>query len=243
MMAPILVGVVASLIMEPMTTHRRRLTVKMQFGAQPVYGQSGYSGQQGYQQQDYGSQLLWCIHPFWGVCGQTVVTGQKDKYRDLPYTLRSTGDEYSLGRWNMVSPDSRVSRVQCVVQRQADGTAVLVSRGLPATGWRRGGGPWSELQKGQSMLLSDGDQISMDIKNPESNVFTVQQESDVQQGGYDQQGYGQQGYGQPSSQDLYTQPGYAQDLPVGWVKGIDPASGAAYYYNEQTGQSQWEPPR
>jgi len=29
---------------------------------------------------------------------------------------------------------------------------------------------------------------------------------------------------------------------TGWATGIDPATGATYYYNEQTGQSQWEPP-
>jgi len=35
---------------------------------------------------------------------------------------------------------------------------------------------------------------------------------------------------------------FAQQLAPGWITGIDPASGATYYYNEQTGQSQWEPP-
>lgn len=34
---------------------------------------------------------------------------------------------------------------------------------------------------------------------------------------------------------------FAQLAP-GWVTGIDEASGMTYYYNEQTGQSQWEPP-
>ena len=29
---------------------------------------------------------------------------------------------------------------------------------------------------------------------------------------------------------------------TGWATGVDPATGATYYYNEQTGQSQWEPP-
>ena len=31
-------------------------------------------------------------------------------------------------------------------------------------------------------------------------------------------------------------------LAQGWIAGIDQASGATYYYNEQTGVSQWEPP-
>lgn len=34
----------------------------------------------------------------------------------------------------------------------------------------------------------------------------------------------------------------AHGLPAGWTTGSDPASGAAYYYNEITGESQWEPP-
>lgn len=32
-------------------------------------------------------------------------------------------------------------------------------------------------------------------------------------------------------------------LSVGWATGVDEASGQTYYYNEQTGQSQWEPPQ
>ncbi|RVX04872.1 hypothetical protein CK203_019261 [Vitis vinifera] len=31
-------------------------------------------------------------------------------------------------------------------------------------------------------------------------------------------------------------------LPTGWVEAKDPASGASYYYNENTGMSQWERP-
>ena len=32
------------------------------------------------------------------------------------------------------------------------------------------------------------------------------------------------------------------DLPPGWVTDIDKASGMTYYFNERTGDSQWEPP-
>jgi hypothetical protein len=35
----------------------------------------------------------------------------------------------------------------------------------------------------------------------------------------------------------------AQQLPPGWISGVDQQSGQTYYYNEQTGQSQWEPPQ
>ena len=48
------------------------------------------------------------------------------------------------------------------------------------------------------------------------------------------------------AQSYPLQPGYVQDgyyeLPAGWISGIDPESGVAYYYNELTGESQWEPP-
>ena len=31
-------------------------------------------------------------------------------------------------------------------------------------------------------------------------------------------------------------------LPAGWTTGIDPSSGAKYYYNASTKQSQWTAP-
>ena len=50
-----------------------------------------------------------------------------------------------------------------------------------------------------------------------------------------QQGYDQQGYAQAPQ-------GRAQVLPADWSTGVDPASGATYYFHEQTGQSQWVAP-
>ena len=60
----------------------------------------------------------------------------------------------------------------------------------------------------------------------------------MQQASYPQQEYMQQDYAQQG----YAQQGYAQELPAGWSMGVDEASGATYYYNEQTGQTQWDPP-
>ncbi|CAN8317776.1 unnamed protein product [Cochlearia groenlandica] len=37
-------------------------------------------------------------------------------------------------------------------------------------------------------------------------------------------------------------PTNASTLPIGWVDARDPASGATYYYNQQTGTCQWERP-
>lgn len=70
-----------------------------------------------------------------------------------------------------------------------------------------------------------------------------QQQQDYGQQGYGQQGYAQQGYAQQSYGQQGQQQAYAQALPAGWVSGVDPASGHTYYYNEQTGQSQWDPPQ
>ena len=60
-----------------------------------------------------------------------------------------------------------------------------------------------------------------------------------------QQGYGQQqDYAQQEryEQQGYAQQGIAQGLPIGWVAGVDEASGVTYYYHEQTGESQWVHP-
>ena len=82
--------------------------------------------------------------------------------------------------------------------------------------------PLSWLYEGQTHVLSSGDQVTMDQKEPERAIL------DLQQGG----GPANAVYGQPAQ----------GNLPPGWVSGVDQASGQTYYYNEQTGQSQWEPP-
>ena len=59
-----------------------------------------------------------------------------------------------------------------------------------------------------------------------------------------EQGYAQD-YVQGDAEQTYAQQGNAQSqcgLPAGWVAGVDEASGATYYYNAETGTSQWEPP-
>jgi hypothetical protein len=49
-------------------------------------------------------------------------------------------------------------------------------------------------------------------------------------------GMAQQGYGAGAT-------GGQGALPYGWSSGVDQQSGQTYYYHEQTGQSQWDPPR
>ena len=44
----------------------------------------------------------------------------------------------------------------------ADGTATLTSCGKSPTFWRQRNGPWCSVPKGESLILTDGDQVSLD---------------------------------------------------------------------------------
>jgi len=149
----------------------------------------------------------------------------------------------------------------CTCQVDPDGTAVLIARGKGQTLWKsrddtRMG--WNALYSGEEHLLSDGDLISINWNDPEASVFRCNVGyADAQQQQQQEQGYAQQqqagaqqaygreeAYGQQQGYPLqqgYVQDGY-YDLPAGWTSGIDPDSGVTYYYNELTGESQWEPP-
>jgi len=180
-----------------------------------------------------------------GVAGFTGVAGfvGADKSRDyeldfseLPYALRS-GEQRVLGRWNMVEQALTVSRKQCVVDCSS-GQATLTSVGKAPTLWRNRGGPWCTVPKGESLVLSEFDQVSLDCHDPEAAVFTLTCENDepCQAASYGQQqgGYGQQqgGYGQQDQPQLLHP----------WEAVVDHQSGRVYYSNPQTGQAQWEPP-
>jgi len=213
----------------------------------PPQHQQGYGAEQG-----YAAQLVWSLSEYSGVRGFSLYTPdpndpldntnpeqQKElaKYKKLPYSV-GCGDEFVLGRWNMKMVKLTVSRVQCRVQVAADGTATLTSYGKGPTLWRARdttgrGWIWDYLYPEESRILADGDKISLDFNDPEAAVFTCNLE-------YAKQDYAQQDYAQ---QD-YAQQGYAQtELPADWISGVDEASGAVYYYNEQTGESQWDVPQ
>jgi len=193
--------------------------------------------QPGTAHPDYSkSQAVWSVGGVRGVAGFTYREGSAhlDPYRDLPYTV-CTSDEIVLGRWNMVAPKIHVSREQCKVKVAGDGTATLISCGKPPTLWRsRTAASWDALLKWDEKPLSDGDMISLDAQDRDAAVFVVDravQQGDVQQGDV-QQGGALQG----------DSAGYAY-LPAGWLQGVDEATGEPFYYNEQTGQSQWDYPQ
>ena len=171
----------------------------------------GYS-QQGGAQQGNGAQTLWRVDGFSGVTGHTREFAEK--YAALPYFVPG-GDETVLSRWNMFFPRDTVSRVQALVRVDRDGTPNLVSCGRAATLWRRGGGPWNGLVQGQTHILANGDQVSLDWSDPEGAVFTC-----VQQSGYPQQD------------------GYPAPLEVPQTGGYQQHGGYDSGYSQQVGFSQ-----
>ena len=128
-----------------------------------------------------------------------------------------------LGRVDVADQAATVSEMQCLVQVAADGTATLVSLGNRPTGLRaRYGAPSYGLRKdGPPHVLVDGEEIILDVE--QTAAYTCQAErTDTGVGGYPQQGGAQ---------------------VAGWTTRIDESTGSTYYYNEETGQSQWEPPQ
>ena len=103
------------------------------------------------QEDDGGNQALWRLVGSPG----TVVNG----YRHVKYKLRKD-DVQVLSRFNMLKQRLTVSRKQCVVSCLADGRATLTSVGRGATLWREQGGPWCSVQRGEGLVLSEGDQVS-----------------------------------------------------------------------------------
>jgi len=121
------------------------------------------------------------------------------------------GEEHTLGRFDMDEQSLYVSRRQCLVQVE-NGVASLISVGKPPTLWRANAySPWMILRKGRPLgddigfdgahVLADGEQISLDIRNPEGAIFTVTCEEEgadtgypLQQGGYGEFQQQQSGY-------------------------------------------------
>lgn len=120
-------------------------------------------------QQHQHSRVEWHVVPNAGV--------------SAGYTVRC-GEEQVLGRWDMMDHSLYVSRKQCLVQVAEDGSAALVSLGKPLTLYRvHNGAPWSAMRRSRPLgddigfsgthALADGEQISLDMRNPEGAVFTV----------------------------------------------------------------------
>lgn len=213
--------------LRPVVQPARSSVVRMQYGqagnlpAGWVSGIDQASGQPYYFNEQTG-QSQWEAPAaqgyYGGAQGWTVCF-------NMECTMLSVGEQRTYGRYDMpcqgrTETSKRVSRQQFVISVGGDGAASLMSIGKPPTGWRSGPyDQWIWLSAGQSQPLTSGNQISMDKGDPESCVL------DLQQGG----GPANAVYGQQ------------QNLLPGWRAVVD-QTGQSYYYNDQTGQSQWEAP-
>ena len=159
-----------------------------------TYYLNSQTGQSQWEQpQRTTATVQWRIDCFFGVAGFSGVAGfaANNKYGDREFRLETTregrpcqlpyivgaGEERVLSRWNMLEQSLYVSRKQCVVRCAADGTATLTSEGKAPTLWRAASGPangpWNALYKGEEHVLADGDQVSIDCKDPEAAVFVL----------------------------------------------------------------------
>lgn len=159
-------------------------------------------------------KMIWHVFPRDGASGNL----KTDYYVERGLTQ-------TLGRYDMVDYEGQKMHIapdQCIVQAAEDGSCIYVyAQGQQPTGWRTGPyEPWTWMQPGESVALTTGHKVSLDASHPEAAVFKFEKES---------------------PQTAAAMRGEGQQLPPGWVQGVD--NGQTYYFNQQTGQSQWEPPR
>ena len=161
-----------------------------------TYYYNDQTGESQWEVPHYRAQALWHAVPTSGVYSEYAMRG---------------GEERVLGRFDMIEQSPYVSRQQCLVRVAADGTATVLSTGKPPTLIRAHyDAPWFVLRKSRTVydyvgnddiwqqllqgldgahVLSDGEQISLDIRDPESALFTIrcQDEATGLVGGYDAQ--------------------------------------------------------
>jgi len=145
------------------------------------------------------TQLHWRVVPTVGVTKYRMPTPCSE-YRV------GCGEEQVLGRYDMAEQSLYVSREQAIVRVDANGAALLVSVGKPPTLYREAPGtPWQCLWAKQSFgfdeshVLSDGNQIGLDIREPDSVIFTIR----CEEGSADTSGGGSGGGAQYSEDGLW----------------------------------------
>ena len=136
----------------------------------------------------------------------------------------------ALGRYDFTQREGQKMHVapdQCLVQAAEDGSSIYVyAQGQTPTGWRTSPyEPWVWMQPGESVALSDGNKVSLDYNDPESAVFKFEKAN-----------------GASTESNMGSVWGGGGGLPAGWIEGTDEGSGQTYYYNEQTGATQWDRP-
>ena len=88
------------------------------------------------------------------------------------YEVRN-GERQVLGRWDMDCPNPYISRMQCTIDVSPDGTAAITSVGKPPSALRAPDGEWYEIRPGESYVVYDGQEFSLDCLTPETAVFTI----------------------------------------------------------------------
>jgi hypothetical protein len=142
------------------------------------------------------------------------------------------GQTQALGFYDIQGYNAQgVDPQQCVVQVAEDGSCCYVyAQGSQPTGWRTNPNEaWTWMQPGQSTVLQSGWKVSLDMNNPEQAVYKFEKA-----GRFIVEEY------------LNAQAAKAvgqAPLPPGWITQSDPSSGQTYYYNQQTGATQWEAPQ
>jgi hypothetical protein len=164
-------------------------------------------------------RMYWHIFPRDGMDSTYSDPGRSSTFRTAlknEYNVEP-GHTQALGCHDMTYriPGVDVDPEQCIVQVADDGSCVYAyAQGTQPTGWRtRPDEPWNWMQPGESVVLENGHKISLDYTNPENAVYK------------------------------FEKAGRFLELPPGWVVNVDEASGDQYYYNDQTGQSQWDRPQ
>jgi hypothetical protein len=171
----------------------------------------------------------WTGYPSIGAAQKVWMLAPSDTVLPPPqghgYMVRS-GEEHALGRFDMIKPNPYVSRKQVVVRVAADGVATVTSLG-----------------KAQTYIFTESDKPPPGEMIDHTVVFEKDKTHILRTVVL---GTGQTHVLQDSDQIVFRQAKFTvyeqQDAQNGWVTGIDEASGMTYYYNERTGESQWEPP-
>lgn len=139
------------------------------------------------------AQVVWRVVPTAGVCNVVFNVGNDQ--------------QQVLGRSHMAEQSPYVSRKQCIVEVAADGTASLVSIGKPLTlhkppsvsfwcGLKKSRPLGDDIGYDEKHVLADGEQISLDMREPEAAIFTImrqEQQGGEMGGGYDAQHYSDDG--------------------------------------------------
>jgi len=225
---------------------------------------AGFGGE-----QNFGAQTVARIKPTVGVhgeytikCGDDHVLGRYDMLRQNAYISRVSGlvkvendgttHVTAMGKLAMVvRPPGGTWSVLSMRQTHVltDGTQISLKANEPEdaiftvyiedeNGQRAQGGNGQQNGMQQNGMQQNGmQQNGMQQNGMQQNGM---QQNGMQQNGMQQNGMQQNGQnGMQSGQNPF---GMQNGLPNGWHTSVDEGSGQTYYYNELTGQTQWEPP-